>query len=137
MNPVAFQGRGPQNLQGRVRKPSAFDSSQQARGRKPRRVFSIGDLDLALHNKSFEPTLSGSRRLAAPGQVIHRPSAASRRLPTRSAQLERYASGFGQHREHHLAGLRSRHPRNARPEVVVIECSVAARPGRFSGSETQ
>ena len=64
MNPVAFQGRGPQSLQGRVRKPSAFDSSQQARGRKRRWVFGIGDFDLALHNQSFEPTLSGSRRLA-------------------------------------------------------------------------
>ena len=89
MNLVAFHGRGPLSLQGSVRKPSAFDSSQQARARKPRWVFSIGDFDLALHNNSFEPTRFGSRRLAAPGHVSHRPSAASRRLPTRSAQLER------------------------------------------------
>jgi len=92
MNPVGFQGRGPLNLQGSMRKPFAFDSPQQARARKPRRIISIGDFDLALHNQSFEPTRFGSRRLAAPGQVSHRPSAASRRLPTRSAQLKRYAS---------------------------------------------
>ena len=89
MNPVAFHGRGPLSLQGRVRKPSAFDSSQQSRTRKPRRVVSIGDFVMALHNQSFEPTRSGSRRLAASGQVSYRPFAASRRLPTRSAQLKR------------------------------------------------
>ena len=89
MNPVGFHGRGPLSLQGSVRKPSAFDSSQQARAREPRWVVSIGDFDMALHNNSFEPTRSGSRRLAASGQVSYRPFAASRRLPTRSAQLKR------------------------------------------------
>jgi hypothetical protein len=40
-------------------------------------------------NNSLEPTRSGRRRLAAPGHRCHRPSAASRRLPPRSAQLQR------------------------------------------------
>ena len=41
MNLVAFHGRGPLSLQGSVRKPSAFDSSQQARARKPRKNTEI------------------------------------------------------------------------------------------------
>jgi ribosomal-protein-alanine N-acetyltransferase len=36
-------------------------------------------------NPSLKPTCCGSRRLAAPGQGCHRPSAASRRLPQRAA----------------------------------------------------
>jgi len=40
-------------------------------------------------NTSLEPTRSGRRRLAAPGHRCHRPSAASRPLPPRSAQLQR------------------------------------------------
>jgi hypothetical protein len=40
-------------------------------------------------NPSLEPTRYGRRRLAAPGQGSHRPSAASRHLPPRSSQLER------------------------------------------------
>jgi hypothetical protein len=40
-------------------------------------------------NNSLEPTRSGRRRLAAPGHRCHRPSAASRLLPPRSAQLQR------------------------------------------------
>jgi len=40
-------------------------------------------------NNSLEPTRSGRRRLAAPGYRCHHPSAASRPLPPRSAQLQR------------------------------------------------
>ncbi len=40
-------------------------------------------------NSSLAPTRYGRRRLAALGQGGHRPSAASRRLPPRAAQLER------------------------------------------------
>ncbi len=38
---------------------------------------------------SLEPTSYGRHRLAAPGQALHRPCAASRLLPPRSAQLQR------------------------------------------------
>ena len=40
-------------------------------------------------NPSLEPTRYGRRRLAAPGHRDHCPSAASRHLPQRAAQLER------------------------------------------------
>jgi hypothetical protein len=43
-------------------------------------------------NPSLELTRYGRRRLAAPGRRWHCPSAASRPLPQRAAQLERYAS---------------------------------------------
>jgi hypothetical protein len=86
---------GPQLLERRSRWPLA---------RRPFRSLS------ATHrmrpNNSLEPTRSGRRRLAAPGHHCHRPSAASRRLPPRSAQLQRLAS-------HQLPFLR--YPKTAKP----------------------
>jgi hypothetical protein len=46
-------------------------------------------------NTSLEPTRYGRHRLAAPGHRGHCPSAASRHLPPRAAQLQRYASAAG------------------------------------------
>ena len=43
-------------------------------------------------NPSLEPTRYGRRRLAAPGNRCHFPSAASQHLPPRAAWLDRQAS---------------------------------------------
>jgi hypothetical protein len=52
--------------------------------------WSHGLVSLKLRaNPSLEPTRYGRRRLAAPGHHGNCPSAASRRLPQRSPQLER------------------------------------------------
>lgn len=87
-------------------------------------------------NRSLEPTPTSMSLGPLPG-LGHHPSSGPSAMPACAAQLERYASGFGQHRELHLAGLRPNHRRSARPAYLAIEQSVAARHVHFSCPEAQ